>query len=434
MSRTVAAVLAVAIALAACAGDGDDGTTPDAAAPTAADDGPVGGGVLAGAEVERAPADAPNGAAALAAGLDDVGFDVLRAVAATTDGDVVVSPLSIGIAFGMADVGASEPAAGALQELFAYPVAGEERWAAFNTLEQEVSADGGEGVPTVRLANRMFPDESFATVEGYDELLGRWFGVAVEPLPLRARSEESRAHINRWVDERTEQLIPELLPEGFVNPQTVLVLVNALYLQADWARPFGKYPTTSEPFTRLDGSTVAVPLMHELELRGPAVSTDRYAATEVPYVGDELSMLVIVPTAGNYDAIEAELSRALLDEIDAAATETSVELFLPRFSSATTVDLRGVLEGDLGVEGLFSTESWDGIAPGITLEQAVHAADITVDEQGTEAAAATALGFEESGPPTPEVTVRADRPFLYVIRHRPTGSTLFAGRVTDPAS
>ncbi len=111
----------------------------------------------------------------------------------------------------------------------------------------------------------------------------------------------------------------------------------------------------------------------------------------------------------------------------------AVEVFLPRFDSDTSLDLRPAMEVGLGVEGLFGVPGWDGIGEGITLEQAVHAADISVDEEGTVAAAATALGFEESGPPEPDITVRADRPFLYLIRHVPTGAVLFIGRVLDPS-
>lgn len=112
------------------------------------------------------------------------------------------------------------------------------------------------------------------------------------------------------------------------------LLVNALYLEADWARQFGKYPTEDAPFTRLDGSTVTVPLMHELELTGPTVETDTYAATEAPYEDEQLSMLVIVPHEDHYRDVEERLSD-VLDEIDATAGEGSVELWLPRFDSDT---------------------------------------------------------------------------------------------------
>jgi serpin B len=385
---------------------------------------------LADPEVERAEPESAH-LEDLVAGLNDVGFQIFEAASQGSTDDLVLSPLSIGVAFGMADAGASGSTADALAGLFGYPVEGEERWAAFNALEQGVSSEEG---PIVRLANRQFPDVSFETVGGYDELLGRWFGAGIEPLPLRTESDASRERINGWVAERTEELIPELLQEGFLGPDSVMVLVNALYLEADWARPFGKYPTEDATFTRLDGSTVTVPLMHELELTGPAVASADYAATELPYEGGQLSMLVIVPETGRYEQVEARLTSGLVDEIDSAVSSGSVELYLPRFESTTDIDLRSVIEGRLGVDDVFGVDGFDGIAPGITLEDAVHAADIAVDEIGTVAAAATALGFEESGPPEPDVTVRADKPFLYLIRHQPTGAVLFVGRVMDPAS
>jgi len=383
-------------------------------------------------EVER-PTPDPANVEDLVVGINDVGYRIFDAESQDSSDDLVVSPLSIGVAFGMADAGASGATADSLADLFDYPVQGEDRWAAFNALEQSVAAEGGDG-PTVRLANRQFPDVSFETVEGYDELLGRWFGAGIEPLPLRTESEASRERINGWVSDQTEDLIPDLLPSGFLNPDSVMVLVNTLYLEADWARPFGKYPTEDAPFTRLDGSTVTVPLMHELELTGPAVATDEYAATELPYEGDELSMLVIVPEDSHYDAVQARLSDGLVEEIDAAATSGAVELYLPRFESSSNLDLRDILEDKLDVNDVFGVPGFEGIAPDISLEDAVHAADIAVDEVGTVAAAATALGFADSGPPEPEVTVRADRPFLYLIRHQPTGAILFVGRVMDPTA
>jgi serpin B len=438
-ARLIITLVLAALLAAACGGEPPDATAPAASpTPTPADtdtdtDTDTDADTDADADpvVDRPTPDSGD-VEALAAGLNAVGYDLFHTAAEDADGnDVVLSPLSIGIAFGMADAGASGATAEALAALFAYPADGAERWSAFNTLEQGVT-DVGE--PIVRLANRMFPDVDFDTAEGYDEALARWFGAGIEPLPLQAEPEPSRERINDWVAEQTEDLIPDLLPEGFLDSESVLVLVNALYLEADWAQPFGKYPTEDEPFTRLDGSTVTVPLMHEMELSGPAVATDDYAATEIPYEDGALSMLVIVPAEDRYDDVEAALDGDLVDAIDAAAATTAVELFLPRFESDTELDLREAMVEGLGVEDVFDVPGYEGIAPGIVLADAVHAADISVDEQGTVAAAATGLGFAESGPPEPEITVRADRPFLYLIRHVPTGAVLFVGRVLDPSA
>lgn len=413
----VAAVTTAFMLLTACSGVGSGS-------------GGAGGATITVADAGRAAAEDASAARPLARGLNEVGFRLFRQAAAETDQDVVLSPLSIGMAFGMAEVGATGATATALADLFAHPTEGDELWAGFNTLEQAVTSSEA---PVVRLANHLFPDEGFTMVEGYDDTLARWFGAGSTPLPLKADSEGSRARINGWVAERTEDLIPELVPEGMVNGRSVLLLVNALYLAADWERPFGKYPTEDQPFTRLDGTTVTVPLMHELELAGPAVATDDYAATEVPYEGGELSMLVIVPSEGRYGEVEARLSSELLDAIDRAATPAAVELWLPRYQSTTDMDLAAAFEA-LGIEDVFGgSGSWEGIAPGITLVSGVHAADIAVDEQGTVAAAATALGFEDSGAGEADVVVRADRSFLYVIRHIESGAVLFVGRVTDPS-
>lgn len=422
--RWIVATLVLCLFVAACgAPDSPTGAEPDG---VAAEDPIV---PRADPVVERPEPASPH-LDELVRGINAVGYDLYGVAAEPDGGDVVLSPLSIGIAFGMADVGATGEPAAALADLFAFPAEGEERWAAFNTLEQSVT-DVGE--PVVRLANRLFPDRSFALADGYDERLARWFGAGLEPLPLQEESEPSRERINGWVAEQTEDLIPDLLPAGFVNPNSVLVLVNALYLEADWALPFGKYPTSDADFTRMDGSTVTVPLMHELELSGPAVQADDYAATELPYEDGELSMLLIVPEEGRFAEVESRLGADLVAEIDAAATTGSVEVFLPRFDSDASLDLRAVMEDGLGVEGLFDVAGWDGIGEDIVLQSAVHAADISVDEEGTVAAAATALGFADSGPPEPDITVRADRPFLYLIRHVPTGAVLFIGRVLDPS-
>lgn len=420
-THLVAALVALALLLPAC---GDDEPIPVATAdpPAVEDPGDVG----------RAPVDDSH-LPALVDGINRAGYRMFLASVADGGEDGVMSPLSIGLAFGMADVGATGDTAAALEELFGLPASGEERWAAWNALDLALRADGAGG-PVLRLANREFPDESFRTVDGYEDALARYFGVAVEPLPLRADPGGSTRRINDWVADRTEDLIPALLPDGFVQPRTAMVLVNALYLEADWARPFGKYPTEDAPFARLDGTRVTVPMMHEVELTGPAVATDAYAATEVPYEGGDLSMLVIVPAAGRFEEVQARLADGLVEEIDAAAAVQPVELFLPRFESESATDLRAVIEGDLGVAHVFRGGTYDGIAPDIELEAAVHAADIAVDEIGTVAAAATALAFGESGPPQPDVVVRADRPFLYVIRHLPSGAVLFVGRVMDPAA
>jgi serpin B len=421
--RTVATLLAgLLLVLTACGGD---------PAATAADP-----------DVRRPPADSPS-APALAEGLNAVGYDLFRAEAAATDEDVVLSPLSIGLAFGMLDVGATGGTAEALDELFAYPVDGEARWSAFNTLDQRVidTEETGDGeTMIVRLANRQFPDEAFEPVEGYDEAIARWFGAGIEPLPIRADPDAARERINGWVSERTEDRIPDLLPDSSPGPSTQLLLVNALYFEATWYSTFEESFTTDADFTRLDGSVVRVPTMKSFWLDGPVSVTDDYDAVVVGYADTDYQLLLVVPSSGSYDDIEAAFDGELIDTIDAEmnqADDVPVVLYLPRFDTKTTLPLRERLEQDLGVSGLFEVPGdLAGIHENLMLGDAFHAATIEVDEQGTIATAATALEAVEGAEPEPAepIEIHVDRPFLYLIRHQPTGANLFVGRVLDPSA
>jgi hypothetical protein len=172
---------------------------------------------------------------------------------------------------------------------------------------------------------------------------------------------------------------------------------------------------------------VDVSFMEELELGDRRGVGDGFVGAEIPYASNEYSMLILVPHPGRYQELIDRLDQELLDEIDATFTTGPYELLLPKWDDNYQVDLLAWLT-ELGA----APGSYPKITPDAFLGTAVHAANITVDEQGTVAAAATGLEFLESGPPEPELTVAADRPFIYVIRHRDSGLVLFAGHVTDP--
>lgn len=394
--------------------------------------------------VVRPAADSPD-VNALAEGLNDVGYRLFLGQAATAKGDIVLSPLSIGLAFGMLDLGATGGVSDALDGLFGYPVDGDARWSAFNTLEQSLVSEPGPTPtstgpyfqpvpPIVRIANREFYDTNFVTVDGYDENLMRWFGAGVEPLPLRTDSEGSRKHINSWVEDKTAGLIPDLIPEGAISSYTVMVLVNALYLKAQWASQFDATLTADGPFTLLDGSTSTTPFMHEPSLETEATVGDGYTALELPYTGGSLSMLVVVPDAGRYAEVESQLGGDFVAGVDAGLEPSTLDLYFPSFESDFNFNLRDAIEGGLGVTGLFDVPDLLGIGEDVVVSDAIHAAKIKVDEDGTEAAAATAIIMDLTAMPTESMEVRVDRPFLYLIRDEVTGAVLFLGRVLDPSA
>jgi serpin B len=251
----------------------------------------------------------------------------------------------------------------------------------------------------------------------------------VETLDLAGDPEGSRDVINSWVADQTNDLIPELLPEGFIQPSTLLVLTDAVYYEAQWQTIFGKYGPVDGEFSLLDGSTVDVSYLHEKELFDRRGEGDGFRGAELPYVGGDFSMLLIVPDRGRFEQVRSGLSQALLDEIDQGWLEGSYELYMPKWEDSSNLDLLPWLAA-VGV----APGSYPAISPDAFLGAAVHGADIAVDEWGTVAAAATGMGFFESAPGQPDFTLEVDRPFLYLIRHRSTGAVLFAGQVMNPTS
>ncbi|MDJ0953492.1 MAG: serpin family protein [Acidimicrobiia bacterium] len=434
MKRILALSIAAAMLATACGDDpapADQTTTTESTATTATTATPpeearqVPGELTVSPAVERAAPDAAAPTTELAAGFNAAGFELWLTQDAT--GNFVFSPMSIAHALLMARGAADDATGSAIDAALGLP---NDPHAAWNAIDQMMeAAAAAEDELTVTLADRIWPRLDVTPDQAWVDLLAAQHGASVQPLDFAGDASGSRDIINEWVSEQTQELIPELLPAGFIKGNTVLVLTDAVYFEARWDTVFGKYGPESGEFIRLDGSKVPVEFMKELELSSPRGTGDGYVFAEIPYVGDEFSMLVVVPDEGQFDEVRNRLGREFLAEVDAAGTVGPFELQIPKWTDDTALDLLPWLT-DIGA----APGSYPAISPDAFLGAAVHGADIAVDEQGTVAAAATALGFLESGPPEPELTVKADKPFLYVIRHVPTGLVLFAGQVTDPTS
>ena len=404
-------LLVLAVAAAAC-GSEDSPTSLEPSSP------------------DRAPIVANANTSGLAAGFNDVGFDILRRQ--DFDANTVLSPVSIGHAVLMARGAADDATGSAIDSALALDdgLAPHDAW---NAIDQAI-ADGvatntafdDTPTPVISIADRIWPASTASPSQEWVDLLASRHGADVSTIDT-TQPEESRAEINRWVSDNTEGLIPELLPAGFINPDTQLVLTDAIYFKAQWQTIFAKYGEVTQDFTSLDGTTEPTTFMRELEGRGARGIGDGYAAANLPYLGDNFSMLVVIPDEGRFDEVRTNLSTEFLSEVDATITPGPYELLLPKWEDTSNIDLLPWLI-DIGA----APGAYPGIGPGVFLSGGVHAADIAVDEWGTVAAAATGLGFDESGPPEPEFTIAADKPFLYLIRHDATGLVLFVGQVTNP--
>jgi serine protease inhibitor len=372
-------------------------------------------------------------------GLTAFGHELLATMG---DKNLVVSPLSIGYAFGMADAGARGTSKTEIERTLGFPPGGPHQ--ALNALTQQIGAQdtpppraqpgakrtpGSKAEPPVlALANGLFVDRNLHVEQDFLRLLAEQYGAGARTADFTGG--KAADDVNAWVDKQTAGRISKLFEK--LDPDVRMVLANAVYLKADWAARFEKSATKSESFRRAAGE-VRVPMMHhQASLRhaaGPG-----WQAVELPYAGGELAMWVLVPTG---DTAPADLlAPKTLAAVGSGLTAKQVQVALPQWDFATDADLKPLLT-KLGMTVPFDPAKAD--FSGITgqdnmyIAQAVHRANITVDENGTEAAAVTGLGMGVvSMPPPPEATVRADHPFAFAIVHTKTKAPLFLGQVTDP--
>lgn len=375
--------------------------------------------VIPVAERSAADPDAPTGE--WVAGVNRAGWEFHE----TLEGNAVSSPASIGVAFSLARAGASPDTGLVLDDIFGFPAVDPHGAANAADLAFEASS---VGATTLEVANRLFPDDEFSPLEAFLETAATSYGATIQPIDT-ADGEQAAGLVNGWVSDTTRGLIPAIVDSDTMRDKE-LVLVNTVYLKADWAQPFLPELTADGEFTTSDGSTVTTPFMRDrVPMPRRFVRLDGADAVELAYEGDDLAMWLVVPHDDDgLAAVEAALDADTVTGFGHTAEQGTVELTMPKWEhSLPPADLFDWL----CPLGLCPGAGFDGIAPGIFLTTAVHAAKVIVDEKGTEAAAATALSFNASGPPA-DLTVVADRPFLWAITHNDTGALLFVGRLTDP--
>jgi len=424
----MAGLLATALVLAACGSDDDSADANDS--DDVSTDGA--GTELVKADVARATPAADAPVDQVVTGLDDLAVQ-LAAQPGSSEGNLVLSPTSIGVAFAMAEAGADEATAAQIADVFGFPdqPGVHEAMNALTGAFDAANQDSDQGEVILELANALWAQTGLEMGQPFLDTLAADYGAGVDTTDFAGDAEGSRSAINRWVSDVTRERIPELVPNGMITPETVTMLVNAIYLKAPWAVPFGVEGTDDQPFHLADGTTVDVPTMHASQRHWSASVGDGTTAVELPYAGGQLSMVVVLPDEGTPLAdVEAGLTGARLQEIVGGLEPATVDLDMPRWEAETALDLGQSLSAlGLPIPG----GDLSGIAPRTELAAAVHAANITVDEEGTEAAAATAIaGATSAAPPDDILHVTIDRPFLFLVRHVETGAPLFYGRITDP--
>ena len=380
--------------------------------------------------VSFSPAPLPP---ALATGA--LGLDLLRTL---PPGNVVLSPDSIATALAMAGSGARGETARQIAETL--HLKGPADFARVGRLQraivagQDAVAPGDPEAPTLNLGNGLFVQQGFFIEPSFLSGLQAHFGASPETVDFENDPIGALGAVNAWASDRTEGLIPQLLREP-LSELTRLVLLNAVYLNAKWLRPFDPSDSAPASFHNRNRTTTAQ-FMHERERLLYGSGRD-YSAVELPYRDSDLSMLIMLPRRNtSVGALQRHLGARRLARTVAGLRDSLVELSLPRFHLATQATLNGVLKS-LGMPVAFSEAAdFSRITADTSLKIGLveHAADLKVDEGGTVAAAATAVVIERKSKPRGPVTFNANRPFLFFLRDGRTGAVLFAGRLADPAS
>ncbi|MDG7041736.1 MAG: serpin family protein [Nitrososphaerota archaeon] len=358
-----------------------------------------------------------------------------------TGGNLFYSPYSISEALVMAYAGARGETEKDMAQALNFTLPQDRLHPAFNSLDLQLKQRGqgaqGKNGAGFRLdvANAIWGQKDYPFLAQYLDVLAQNYGAGLRIVDFIKQTEQSRLTINQWVSDQTQEKIKDLIPPGGINDMTRLVLTNAVYFNAAWQYPFNKDATSNGMFYLLDGGNVTVPMMKQTESFG-YVEGANYEAVELPYSGQELSMVILLPKAGEFEAFENSLDAELVKTVIGQLKTNEVSLTMPKFEYESSFGLKQALS-TLGMGVAFTPDAdfsgMDG-DHNLLIQDVLHKAFVSVDEAGTEAAAASAVIVGITAVPAQPIQVTIDRPFLFLIRDISTGSIIFLGRVLNPAA
>lgn len=448
--RIVGVVAIIAIVAAACGSSAESSATPAFQAPTSVEPEsttsttePFASGELVRLDLPRSDAAVSDADVAAVVRADIAfGLDLLRVTAG--DGNVILSPYSIATALSMLYPGARGQTASEIAAVLHLDVDESTLHTVRNFIASSLAGpppppqrEEDTRIPfSIEPVNSAWGQGGYPFQHDYLTVLATEYGAGLRLLDFASDPEAATVSINDWVKDATKERIADLVPDGAIDADTRLVLANAIWFKANWTYQFDSNNTTRGSFTLLDGTEVVVPLMHA-EIRTGYASNDLFEAVRLPYAGDA-AMVIALPREGP----PAELAASLLPrDLDLEWEDSLVEVTLPMFEFEAEIALKGALQ-ELGMRAAFEAPitgaDHEADLTGITeirelyVSDAFHKTFVTVDESGTEAAAATAIIVSRISRPRPAV-LAADRPFLFWIEHATTGELLFLGQVTDPS-
>jgi serpin B len=367
-----------------------------------------------------------------------------------SDGNIFFSPYSISTALAMTYGGARGNTEKEMAKTLRFSLDQENLPPAFAQLESRLNELQKAGNFKLSVANSLWPQQDYKFLDAYLSLVKKYYGVSITPVDYKRAPEDARKMINNWVEDKTQGKIKELIQDGILDALTRLVLVNAIYFKGDWENPFEADKTKDAPFHMSSKKSVKAPMMTQhREFR--YADLESFEMLELPYAKEQMSMIVLLPKAiDGLTQLEANLSTENLERWKSQLSERKVVVFLPKFKMTSMFRLDKTLVS-MGMVDAFSDSKanfagMDGRPDCFYIGAVIHKAFVDVNEEGTEAAAATGVVSMQTSfkRPLPTVVFRADHPFVFLIEENrtesmllmggenPTGTILFMGRVNAP--
>ncbi len=355
------------------------------------------------------------------------------------DGNLIYSPYSIFQALLMTAAGAEGATASQMASVLGVDLNNPEIHNLMNALNKALTTQPeylqSDAQPlTFNIANAIWAQKDFHFEQSFLDTLSANYNAGLKLVDFN-KPEDARALINLWVAAQTNEKIQELIPEGLLDQMTRMVLTNAIYFKGAWSNQFEEKDTEDGSFTLLDGSSKTVPFMHG-NFTLSALVSDKIQAIRLPYEGGTYAMAAIMPLE-NFAEFEAQLTAADLEQLLNSLQSSSaiVDLSMPKFQAESRFGLGEILAG-LGMPDAFDAQKADfsGMTgkPDLMISSVLHQATIDVNEEGTEAAAATAVAASVTSMPGQSYSIRLDKPFIYVIYETTTNTITFMGRVVNP--
>ncbi len=353
-------------------------------------------------------------------------------------GNIFFSPFSISSALVMTYEGAREQTAKEMQSVLHFPADDNLRRTEYLKIFNELNKKDKKY--ELNIANALWAQEDYQFLSDYIDTVEKYYGGKTNNLDFVKDPEGSRVTINDWVEKQTKDKIKDLIPQGVINDMTRLVLTNAIYFKGEWVKQFDKENTTDEDFRINENDSVKVPMMQRTdeEAEFNYAENKDLQILEMPYSGEDLSMLILLPKDDDLAKVENSLSIENLAQWKKDLKKQRVEVFVPKFKFETkylmTEDLKAMgMPTAFGLGADFS--GMDG-KKDLFISAVIHQAFVEVNEEGTEAAAATGVVMMLGALPGEETKIpvfRADHPFIFLIQEKNSGNILFVGRVVNPA-